>query len=95
MSKSFKTPKIWNKFWKDKSGKIVLFQSPNRPLIVFICFAILGRFIPGVLGSICSDISRAALMYWAALEVLQGVNYFRRTLGVVVAVSVIVGILNR
>lgn len=34
-------------------------------------------------------------MYWAALEVLQGVNYFRRALGVVVAVSVIVGILNR
>jgi hypothetical protein len=72
----------------------VVGQWPNPPLWVA-----LGALVVGVLasdGSTLEDVARAvffvALGAWAYLEASEGVNGFRRGLGVVFLVLVVVGV---
>lgn len=63
-------------FFKDKNGKVVIAQFPNWPLVLAIIFWIL-KFPLGVIIS---------LIYWSYLEIVSGVNTFRKTLGIIVLV---------
>lgn len=72
----------------DKSGKLVLGQFPNAPLWIAVIFWSL-RFVPlQSAGSQGLWISQggvwSALLIWAYLELVQGVNVWRRVLGVMV-----------
>jgi hypothetical protein len=73
------------RLFHDRNGQFVVMQRPNALLWIWIGCAIVTRLLherpvsqfTGTVGSIC-------LVMWAMLEVLQGVNLFRRLLGVVV-----------
>jgi hypothetical protein len=71
--------------FKDASGKIVLTQKPNLPIIVWI-FSKLATFLP--LDSFVIDffalVAFGSLFTWAWLEIFDGVNIFRRILGSIV-----------
>jgi len=78
----------WYKFWKDKTGKVVIWQSPNLPLWAWIISTSLSKVLPhGQLNFAVSLISFGALFTWAWLELSRGVNYFRRCLGAVVLIA--------
>ena len=90
---SFRPPKDLSQFFKDHEGRMVIAQFPNGPLWIWLCATILEAykisFIPPFW---ISTIGLIAILYWAGLEIFQGVNGFRRCLGLLVAIMVL---LNR
>lgn len=79
---------FWDKFFKDGKGKAVLWQNPNIPLIGWALFRVLSFFSDSQKHGF-SLVADAFLFLWAYLEITQGVNYFRRTLGVIVITRVV------
>ncbi len=70
----------------------VLAQVPNAPLLVALVAALASAFIDG--GTTASDVARSAfyvaLTVWAYEEAVNGVNGFRRAVGIVGLLFVVV-----
>jgi hypothetical protein len=76
--------------FRDSEGKIVLAQMPNLPLIVWIVASLLKIiFTTGRINLGLDIIAFGSLFTWAWEELFQGVNYFRRVLGLLVLVGLI------
>lgn len=82
----------WDKFWKDKDGEIVVYQHPNFLLIGWLVLALASLFTTGRLADTLWYIALAVLTVWSLLEIVRGVNYFRRLFGGVVLVLVLVAL---
>jgi hypothetical protein len=81
---------LFDKTFKDSEGNVVLAQAPNLPLLVWLAATLLKLVITS--GSIYIGLDAIAfgtLFTWAWQELFQGVNYFRRALGLVVLMVVI------
>jgi len=79
-----------NQMFRDDKGKIVVAQLPNLPIIVWIVATLLKMiFATGQINTGLELIAFGALFTWAWEELFQGVNYFRRGLGLIVLVSLI------
>lgn len=77
----------WDKVWKNKDGKVVIWQNPNLPLWVWIASTILSKVMPyGQLNFAAALVSFGSLFMWAWLEISEGANYFRRVLGATVLI---------
>ncbi len=75
---------------------MVIFQKPNMPIIVAFCALILWRLLgQSIIGNIFYTVYVIAILYWAGLEIFLGVNWFRRLLGIMVALLVIHGVVLR
>jgi hypothetical protein len=85
---------IWDKFWRDDKGRIVIWQTPNASLIGWAVLTVISLFFNGTLADVFSWLGNAALIVWCVLEVFRGVNYFRRLLGVLVFIFVVMSIVN-
>jgi hypothetical protein len=70
-------------FFRDKTGQIVLWQWPNLPLLGWGLFALLSQIARW---HQLAAVSTACLLVWALMEIFQGVNYFRRLLGLAILV---------
>lgn len=80
-----------DKTFRDNEGNIVVAQMPNLPLIVWIVTSLLTLIFPsGKINTLLDLVAYGSLFTWAWLELFQGVNYFRRALGIVVLVGLIV-----
>src|SRR5664279_646579 len=78
-------------FFRDRqSGRTVIVQRPNIPLLVWLVATALGWFLHGTAHTIVNGLGALALVIWAGLEIVRGVNPWRRTLGVVVLVVMLV-----
>ena len=79
-----------------RTGRIVIAQMPNVPLIVFLVASVVKRLASprGMVGTGLSALIVGSLLWWAGDEMLRGVNPFRRILGGVVAVVTIAGLLR-
>jgi hypothetical protein len=76
-----------NRVFRDSEGKIVLAQLPNPPLIGWMLASLLQLvFTTGQVKLGLEAISFGCLFTWAWEELFQGVNYFRRGLGLLVLV---------
>jgi hypothetical protein len=76
---------LWDKFWRDKHGDVVIFQMPNVLLYLWAGLSLVSMFTPR--GKVSDGFwwaSMASLAIWSLLEIFKGVNYFRRVLGLVV-----------
>jgi hypothetical protein len=75
-----------------KIGGYTVGQSPNRPLWV----ALAGLVVAIIAGGTLEDIARAVfyvgLTVWAYEELVHGVNSFRRGLGAVALVLIVIGL---
>jgi hypothetical protein len=79
-----------DKTFRDNDGKIVLAQMPNLPLIVWIVTSLLTLvFTSGKINTALDVVATGSLFTWAWLELFQGVNYFRRALGLAVLIGLI------
>lgn len=91
----YTNPVDW--FFRSRStGRITLVQAPNVPLLLFLVLVVVRIVVhpggtPGMALTIASAI---VLLAWAGLEVLRGVNPFRRLLGAVVALSQVLMLLT-
>jgi hypothetical protein len=81
---------LFNRVFRDREGKIVLAQMPNLPLIVWIVASIFKMILTtGKINTGLELLAFGSLFTWAWEELFQGVNYFRRALGLLVLVSLI------
>lgn len=85
-----KTTHALERFFKDKDGKVVIGQTPNAPILVWAVLLVANLFIHN---SHIGTLQNVFLFVWAYLELTDGVNYFRKALGAVIALGIIVGIL--
>jgi hypothetical protein len=71
--------------FKNKDGKIVIWQKPNIFLIGWLLFLVISKIISNkTFKTDLNFISFVFLAVWAVLEILKGDSYFRRALGLVV-----------
>ena len=81
---------FFNQVFRDDEGKIVLGQPPNLPIIVWIGATLLKMiFATGQINTGLELIAFGTLFTWAWEELFQGVNYFRRALGLIVLVGLL------
>lgn len=77
---------IWDKFWRDEEGRVVIWQRPNKWLIGWAAATFISLLFTGITADVLAWVGSAALIIWSLLEVFKGVNYFRRGLGLLVLV---------
>lgn len=81
---------LFDKTFRDSEGNIVIAQPPNLPLLVGITATILEFIVKsGNIHTGLDAIAFGSLFTWAWLELFEGVNYFRRVLGLLVLVGLI------
>ena len=86
---------LFDRIFRDSEGNIVIAQMPNLPLVVGLAAMLLQSIVPSDKIQTAVDlVAFGALFTWAWLELFEGVNYFRRALGLIVLVSLIVLRLN-
>jgi hypothetical protein len=81
---------LFDQTFRDSEGKIVIAQPPNLPLIVWIIASLLKLIVTTEKINLGLDVvAFGSLFTWAWEELFQGVNYFRRALGLIVLVGLI------
>jgi hypothetical protein len=81
---------LFDRVFRDSEGNIVIAQPPNLPLIVGIVASLLKLlFTTGQIYLVLDIVAFGALFTWAWEELFQGVNYFRRALGLIALVGLI------
>ncbi|MCP6761400.1 MAG: hypothetical protein NHB32_22290 [Fischerella sp. CENA71] len=81
---------LFDKTFRDIDGKIVLAQMPNLPIIAWFTASLLKLvFTTGEINTGLDVLANGSLFTWAWLELFQGVNYFRRALGLIVLIGII------
>jgi hypothetical protein len=75
---------LWDKTWRNKHGKVVVWQRPNAFLIAWAVLDIASLLCNGKLSNILWWIGTIDLGVWSILEIVLGANYFRRALGVLI-----------
>ncbi len=97
MSHRFKT--FVDRCIYDQNDRVTIFQLPNLPLVVFIVASTLAKlFDHCAIDDLLKVVAFGAIFTWSWLEIFDGVNYFRRVLGLVVlilSVMTAIGLLNR
>ncbi|BAY96497.1 hypothetical protein NIES37_04300 [Tolypothrix tenuis PCC 7101] len=79
-----------DKTFRDSNGNIVIAQKPNLPLTVWIVTGLLSFLLTSdPINTVLNVVANGASFTWAWLELFQGVNYFRRALGLVVLIGII------
>jgi hypothetical protein len=82
---------LLDQVFRDTSGKFVLIQPPNLLIIVWLGSTLLKMiFITGRVNVGLDAVAFGSLFAWAWEELFQGVNYFRKGLGLLVLVGTIV-----
>jgi len=86
---------FWDKFWRDKYGRDVIWQKPNLFLSTWFIATVFTWFLPFVgIKRGLGVIATVALLTWSLLEIGKGVNYFRRLIGFLILVILIINRLH-
>ena len=81
---------LFDKTFRDSEGNIVIAQPPNLPLLVGITATLLSLMVrSGNIHTSIDAIAFGSLFTWAWQELFDGVNYFRRGLGLLALIAVI------
>lgn len=81
---------LFDRTFRDSEGNIVIAQMPNLPLLVGLAATLLQFILPsGKIQTGSELVAFGALFTWAWQELFEGVNYFRRALGLIVLASII------
>lgn len=76
--------------FKTEQGEIVVGQWPNMPLVLWFVFLVGARLpLPELWTQLFDMASFIVILIWAMLELVSGVNLFRRIVGGVVLVAVL------
>ena len=83
-------------FRSPDTGKLVIAQRPNAPLLVFFAATAMRLALDpsGTAGTVVSSVGTASLAWWATAELLGGDSPFRRVLGGGVLAGLLVRVLS-
>lgn len=85
---------LTDKWTRDKRGHVVLWQRPNLSIVVWFVAMVLAWVFTGRWEHLAHMVSFGALFAWAWMEIFQGVNMFRRGLGVLIMLVTLINTLN-
>jgi hypothetical protein len=89
------TRQLWRKTFIDKYGHFVIVQSPNLPLAGWIAFELIALiFRKHHISTAFQTMATTFLFTWAYLEITRGVNYFRKILGLLIAILIVIHLLT-
>ncbi len=81
---------LFDKLFQDGNGQIVIGQMPNLPIIIWVVASLLQAvYKTGEINLGLDILASSSLFIWAIQELFQGVNYFRRGLGLIVLIGLI------
>ena len=81
---------LFDRTFRGSEGNIVIAQPPNLPLSVGIVASLLKLIVPtGQINLALDLVAFGSLFTWAWEELFQGVNYFRRALGLIALVGLL------
>jgi hypothetical protein len=81
---------FFDRVFRDREGKIVLVQLPNLTITVWAVASLLKLILTtGKINLGLDVVAFGSLFTWAWEEIFQGVNYFRRALGLLVIIGLI------
>ena len=81
---------LFDRTFRDSEGHIVIAQMPNLPVLTGLTAILLQFLLPsGNLQTAFGLVGFGALFTWAWQEIFEGVNYFRRALGLIGLVGLI------
>ena len=82
---------MFDRTFRDSEGNIVIAQIPNLPLLVGLAVTIVQFILPnGKFQAGVDLIAFGALFTWAWQELFEGVNYFRRALGLIALIGIVI-----
>ena len=85
MSRKSRNRSFSDRFWNDKQGRFTVWQKPNWLLITWFVAFVLSVILPeDTVGNFISLLGGIAIFVWACLELIWGVNIFRKTVGLCV-----------
>jgi len=77
-------------FFRNSKGQVVIWQAPNAPLWAWIGLTIFGWTVRhSSLHKGVHELAQVALASWAYLEIRSGESTFRRVLGMIVLLGII------
>ncbi|WP_017298551.1 hypothetical protein [Nodosilinea nodulosa] len=83
-------PSWFDRIFRDRDGNIVIAQPPNLPILVAVAATFVQAILPdGALQTAIDLIAFGAWFTWAWQELFEGVNYFRRAIGLVALIGLI------
>lgn len=86
-----KLKNFFHRIFFSKDGKLVIIQRPNLPLLLWFITAIISNLLnEGETKSIFIWISTASLIIWSILEIISGANYFRKCLGIIILLILVI-----
>jgi hypothetical protein len=81
---------LFDRTFRDSKGNIVIAQMPNLPVLVGLAATLLQFILPsGSIQTAINLIAFGALFTWSWQELFEGVNYFRRSLGLIGLIGII------
>jgi hypothetical protein len=87
---------LFDRLFRDAAGQIVIWQPPNLPILIWLSATLLKLvFQTGQVKLVLDLLAFSSLLYWSFLEITQGVNYFRRDLGIVVLIALIISVIQQ
>lgn len=78
-----------NSFIRDKHGQIVMWQFPSPSLFGWVLCRLGALFVEGDAQNILEYVGTGFLLIWAILEITQGASGFRRALGALVLLAMV------
>jgi hypothetical protein len=79
---------LLDRVFRNSEGKIIIIQRPNLPIFIWTLASLLKLFFTtGIINLGLEMIAFASLFSWAWGELFEGVNYFRRGLGLLVIIA--------
>lgn len=85
-------PATTDRWFHDAQGRLVVFQRPNLPLIVWLVTRLAGVVMKhGLPSRLLDAVGFGALFTWAWLELFEGSSRFRRVLGGAAIVGLVAG----
>ncbi|MFE4106641.1 hypothetical protein [Almyronema epifaneia] len=81
---------LFDRTFRDDEGNLAIAQKPNLPILVWLAATLLKQLPTNDnLQVVLAAIAFGALFTWAWMELFQGVNYFRRSLGLMALLAAI------
>jgi hypothetical protein len=83
---------MWRRGQQGWPSRFVLIQFPNAPLIAALAGFGLSRATDGRVGDYGDAVGRLGLAVFAYLELTDGANWFRRLVGAIVGITLVISL---
>ncbi|HEX5797724.1 MAG TPA: hypothetical protein VFX79_00055 [Candidatus Saccharimonadales bacterium] len=82
------------KFFKNSNGRVVIVQWPNAFVLIWAGLSMLSKVANDEISANIALLATISLLIWAYLEIKNGESPFRRVLGAIVLIFIVIGIIK-